>query len=187
VDNFVDNATLDRPKRGAAAGFNRMPVAQAKREHHKIKDLHARAQEAHNFFQNFQVKISVHKATMNAPRSSPKDDLIILKCRAMGQRMRQFGCQQPAHAHRQAARNGSRSVVAAAAPVRFQQDAGNHMGPYIARAQEFDGAHRVARLLHRDAALDDVTLGVVVTRFRMAVFKHGASVQESVDHGNSLL
>jgi hypothetical protein len=82
--------------------------------------------------------------------------------------------------------SASGSVVATSAPVRFQQNPGNHMGAHIARAQEFDGAHRVARLLHRDAALDDVTLGFIVTGFRVAVFMHDASIQASFDHGNSL-
>jgi hypothetical protein len=85
VDNFVDNATLDSLKRGAEAGFNRMPVVQAKCEHNKIKDLHVRAHGAQNFFKNFQLKISVHKPTVNALGSSQKDALIILKYRAVGQ------------------------------------------------------------------------------------------------------
>ena len=56
----MDNATLDRPKRGRQAGFNRMPVAQAKLESNQIKDLHVAASGMHKFFWNFQAKISVH-------------------------------------------------------------------------------------------------------------------------------
>jgi hypothetical protein len=88
VDNFVDNATLDSPKRCPEAGFNRMPVAQANRESNEIKDLHMAAQDVQNFFQNFQVKISVHKATAKLPGSSLKDVEFILIYRAMGQRVR---------------------------------------------------------------------------------------------------
>jgi hypothetical protein len=50
VDNFVDNATLDSPKRGRQAGFNRMPVAQAKPDINQIKDLHIATPDVQKFF-----------------------------------------------------------------------------------------------------------------------------------------
>jgi hypothetical protein len=53
VDNYVDNATLDRPKRWPQAGFNRMPVVKANRESNEINDLHASALGGKNLFWNF--------------------------------------------------------------------------------------------------------------------------------------
>jgi hypothetical protein len=55
VDNFVDNATLDRPKRGPQAGFNRMPVVKAKRESNEIKHLQPATHEREDLFWFFQV------------------------------------------------------------------------------------------------------------------------------------
>jgi hypothetical protein len=77
------------------------------------------------------------------------------------------------------------SIVGTAAPFRFEEHARDDLGAHIARFHVFHRAHGIARLLHRNAALDNSALGFVMAGFRKVGAGDNMGVQVCFDHGNS--